>query len=296
MKEEWKRGQKSPLCLTPTTYEQMRRNCLIIQYENDKKSGEKNYRKLNEIYQKTKQRAEIEFRRRMIYYIIFRVMSIETPNKHYNNPGVSVSDIIRARHDGHAFFYLKLEEDRSTVEECIRYLQKDNIVKEIKIPSEEPRYIFIDSIWKDFVIECSKLLEHTITLRQHIIWQSIRKPTPMERLFQEVRNGKQSADAHLNRVCQILERNKKNRDKRSLEIPKHTIETLDYNILQDVRELRKKYQPLIESHAWTCKIIINTLYPEFIQREVERIEKNKKTKNEKYPKLIRTFASSVTTM
>jgi hypothetical protein len=170
-------------------------------------------------------------------------MSIETPNRHYDYPGVSITDIMRARYDGNAFYYLRLEEDRSTVEECIKNLQRENIIREIKIAviGIEPRYAFVDPMWKGFVKDCSELLDDTITLRLHIVWQTIRKPTSMERLYQEVCWGKRAANGCMNRVCMTLEENRKRIDKRRLkEQAKRLIECLDSNIVKDVRELRKK--------------------------------------------------------
>ena len=300
--KDWKRGEKLPLCLTSTTSEQMRLNSLVIQYkENNEDRHEKtlkSYRKLKGQYQQTieRQRAEIELRRRMIYYIIFRVMSIKTPNRHYKYPGVSVTDIINARYDGHAFYFLRLEEDRSTVEECIRNLQREDIVREIKIDAEqESRYTLIEPIWKGFVKDCSELLEDIIMLRLHVIWQNIRKPTPMERLYDEYCWGERTVNGRMNRVCETLEENRKNciGKKHLEEQAKQLIESLDYNIVKDVIELRKKYHDLIERYTWTCNEIIKTVYPEFIQLEVERIEKNETTKHKKYPNLLRGFTSDV---
>jgi hypothetical protein len=302
--EDWKRGQKLPLALTSTTNEQIRLKTLVIQYKEDNKEREdkklrsRSYLKLKKEYQQIESRSEIELKRRMIYYIIFRVMSIETPNRSYKHPGISVTDIMNARYDGHAFYYLRLEEDVLTVQECIRKLQDENIIREIKIDGEECRYILIEPIWKDFVKDCSMILEHDIMLRLFIVWQNIRKPTPMERLYQEYCWGKRSANGRMNRVCKALE---ENREKHNVVRPrsdikeraKQYINSLDYNIVQDVRELRKKYHSLIERHTWICNEIINTIYPEFIQEEVEKIDKNKKTRDKEYPKHQRIFSSDL---
>jgi hypothetical protein len=98
----------------------------------------------------------------------------------------------------------------------------------------------------------------------------------------------------MKRVCNTLEGNRKGIGKKCLEKKANKlIECLDSNIVKDVSGLRNKYYDLIQRHRWICNEIIKTVYPEFIQREVERIEKNKKTKNKKYPKLQRIFASDV---
>jgi hypothetical protein len=300
LKEGWKQGQKLPLVLTPITNEQIKLKTLLIEYkENSKDKENKNlrsYRKLKKKHQQIESRFAIELKRRMIYYLIFRVMSIKTPNRSYKDPGVSVTDIINARYDGHAFYYLRLEEDVSTVHECIKKLQDENIIRETKIDGEESRYILVERLWEDFVKDCSMILEHDIMLRLFIVWQNIRKPTPMERLHQEYCWGKRSADGRIKRVCKALE---ENREKRNLvrsnydikERAKHHINLLDYNLVQDVRELKKKYHSLMEKHTWICNQIINTVYPEFIREEVEKIVKNKKTRDKKFPKHQRIFSS-----
>ncbi len=298
LKEGWKRGQKSPVHLTPTIHEQIRLKALVIQYKGDNKDREdknlNSYLKLKKKHQQIQSRAEIELKHRMIYYIIFRVMSIETPNRHYKNLGVSVTDIINARYDGHAFYYLRLEKDRSAVEECIRKLEDENIVKEIKIDGEECRYILTEPIWKDFVKDCSEILEHDITLRLHLVWKNLRRPKPEERLYEENCWGQRSIDGRMEHVCSTLEKNRKLIGKRRLEEQaKQLIEPLDYNIAKDVRELRKKYHNLIERYTWTCNEIIKTVYPEFIQKEVERIGKNRKTRDKKYLKLLKIFSSDI---
>lgn len=298
LKKDWKRGEKLPLDLSSTTNDQIRLKTLVIQYKENNKDREdkylKSYLKLKKKYQEIQSRAEIELKRRMIYYIIFRVMSIETPNRHYKHTGVSITDIMNARYDGHAFYYLRLEEDRLTVEDCIRKLQDENIIREIKIDGEECRYILLEQIWKDFVKDCSQIVEHDMTLRLHIVWQNLRRPKPEERLYEEICWGQRSIDGRMERAFSTLEKNRKLMGKRQLEEQaKKLIEALDYNIVKDVRELRKKYHDLLERYTWTCNEIIKTVYPEFIQKEVERIEKNKKTRDKKYPKLQRIFSSDV---
>lgn len=298
LKEGWKRGQKSPVHLTSTTLEQIRLKTLVIHYKGyniDRENKNLNsYPKLKKKHQQIQSRADKELKRRMIYHIIFRVMSIETPNRQYKHHGVSVTDIINARYDGHAFYYLRLEEYRSAVEECIRKLEDENIVREIKIDGEERRYILVEPKWKDFVKDCSEILEHDITLRLYLVWKNLRRPKPEERLYEENCWGQRSIDGRMERVCSTLEKNRKLIGKRRLEEQaKQLIEPLDYNIVKDVRELRKKYHDLIERYTWTCNEIIRTVYPEFIQKEVERIEKNRKTRDKKYPKLLRIFSSDV---
>jgi tRNA U34 5-carboxymethylaminomethyl modifying enzyme MnmG/GidA len=160
---------------------------------------------------------------------------------------------------------------------------------------QESRYILIEPMWKDFVKDCSELLEGDIMLRLHIKWQNIENPTLVERQYYKSCWGKKHTDIHIIRVYDILKKQKKRIGKKRLEEQaKELMDRLDYNIVRDVRELRKKYHDLIQSHPWICnEMIIETVYPEFIHREVEQIEKNKKTKNKKYPKHQRVFVSEV---
>lgn len=116
-----------------------------------------------------------------------RVMAIETPNRCYKYPGVSVTDILNARYDGHAFYYLRLQDYRPLVEECITYLLKLNIIKQISVipMHEEPRYEFVETIYKEFVNDVSEQLEYDIMLRLHMVLQGLRPPTPQDRLYFE---------------------------------------------------------------------------------------------------------------
>jgi hypothetical protein len=163
--QSWKRGKKKSFFLDLSTEEQIKLNALVINYEEcDKTRQEKlqSYSKLKKRQQTVAASSQLEHRRKKIYYIIMRVMSIETPNRYYKFPGVSVTDILKARYDGHAFYYLKLEDYRPLVEECITYLLKLNIIKQISnIPiHEEPRYEFVETICKEFVNDVSERLEN----------------------------------------------------------------------------------------------------------------------------------------
>jgi hypothetical protein len=116
----------------------------------------------------------------------------------------------------------------------------------------------------------------------------------MERLFYESCWEKQSANGHLNRACKALEENKKRANWKQLrKRAEKNIESLDHNIVNEVRELHKKYHHLRESHTWIYDTLIETVYPKFIQTQVEDIEKNEKTKYNNYPRLQRVFSKDV---
>jgi hypothetical protein len=289
MKEDWRRGQKLPICLTATTLEQMRLQTLVIRYDENKDNEDKNldsYLKLKKKRQ-IQSIAEIEQKRRMIYLVIFSVLSIETPNRHYRYPGLSVKDITSAHIDGHPFHYLRLQEDRPIVEECVKKLLDEKILIKTIVDGEEPIYSLAEPIWKQFVKECTETFENVVTLRLHIIWQNIRKPASEERLYLEYIRGQRTTDLRMKKVCEILESDRKRRGKKFLKKDKtKVIESIDYNIVQLAKALRIKYRALIEQHTWICNEIISTQYPEFIQRDVEKIEKNAKTRYKKYPTLL----------
>jgi hypothetical protein len=286
-RENWRRGQRLPICLTSTTLEQIRLQTLVIRYDENKDNEDNNLDSYLKLKKHQKQSiAEIEQKRRMIYYIIFTVLSIETPNRHYGHPGLSVKDIISAHIYGHPFHYLKLEEDRSTVEECIKKLLGEKILIKTVVDGEEPRYSIAEPIWKEFVKECTKTFESVVTLRLHIIWQNIRKAKPEERLYLEYIMGQRTTDLRMKNVCTILESNRKSLGKKLLKDKTKVIESIDYNIDQLAKALRKKYHSLIEQHTWICNEIIKKQYPEFIQREVEKMRKNIKTRYKNYPKLL----------
>ena len=122
-KDEWKRGKTSPLSLTPSTREEVEFNSLVIRYPVNVQSKEKkilrSYHKLKKRELITEKHSELQLIRHRIYYIVFRVLSIKAPTRHHKYPGVSVTDIMSERKYGHAFHYLRLEDYRTLVEECV---------------------------------------------------------------------------------------------------------------------------------------------------------------------------------
>ena len=132
-------GKKLPLSLSNRTRQQLRLGNLNIDFNEEYFSLLNSYKKLKKYHKSIEDRSKSELKRDKIYYTILRVLSIETPNRNYRYPGLSIADIINARYDGHAFYYLRLEDDKEMVQECISNLIKENIVSEVKIPvSGEP--------------------------------------------------------------------------------------------------------------------------------------------------------------
>ncbi|HZI69785.1 MAG TPA: hypothetical protein VFD60_01355, partial [Nitrososphaeraceae archaeon] len=134
--EPWKLGKKKFFHLSSSTKEQIELNALIIRYnEVNNKREEKilqSHHKLKKRDQIVERHSQLELTRKRIYYIIFRVLSIETPNRRYKYPGTSVTNIMNGRYDGHAFYYLRLEECRSLVEDCVQNLLKLNVIREVR--------------------------------------------------------------------------------------------------------------------------------------------------------------------
>ncbi|MGH9976262.1 MAG: hypothetical protein ACRD8Z_10570, partial [Nitrososphaeraceae archaeon] len=173
-KDKWVRGKKLPLFLANKTREQLRLDNLNIEFQEEEHSNLLNsYKKLKKRNESIEDRSKSELKRNRIYYIIMRALSIETPNKHYSYLGLSITDIINARYDGHAFYFLRLEDEKHLVEECISNLKEERIVKETTLPSQdESRYELIDPRWKSFVTECAQLLEDSLLMHLHLKWKN----------------------------------------------------------------------------------------------------------------------------
>jgi hypothetical protein len=193
----WKRAKKLPLRLSSEVLDQIKLGNLVLQY--DARLNSSSYSKYKRQRKREDERLKAQLMRNAIYYIIMRVMSIETPYKYSKPPGFSVSDIIKGRLDGHAFYYLDLNKDRRLVKECIKKLQEENIIKGSEpITEGGTRYELADYMWKDFVIDCEELLENTIMNRLHLVWYNIRRPSPEERIFYELCWGEKHTDVHMN--------------------------------------------------------------------------------------------------
>lgn len=78
-KEEWKRGKKLPLFLSNKTHEQLRLGNLTIEFKEKYSNLLNSYKKLKKRDKLIEDRFKSETKRNRIYYIIMRVLSIETP-------------------------------------------------------------------------------------------------------------------------------------------------------------------------------------------------------------------------
>lgn len=285
-KDEWKRGKKSPLLLTNKTREQLRLSNLSIEFKQREHPQLNSYTKLKRFHNTKEDRFKSELKRNRIYYIIMRVLSIETPNKHYRYSGLSITDITNARYDGHAFYSLRLEYDREMIQECLNNLKREIIVSEIKIPVDgESRYKLVDLRWKSFVTECAQLLEDSVLMRLHIKWKNLRPCSSQERIWYESCWGDRDVNGHL---ISVYKHYKENQEKSNEQYKEQILDLtmhLDYNINQSHKKLESKYSDLARRCSSVYNMIIETIYPEFLRLEIEKTLNNRKNKDMKYLKL-----------
>lgn len=282
-KEERKQGTKFPLFLTRETHEQLRLDNLIIEFNEEYSSLLNSYKKLKKHNKSNEDRFISELKRNRIYYIIMRVLSIETPNKNYRYPGLSIADIINARYDGHAFYFLRLEDNKEMIQVCLNNLIKENIVSEVKIPvSGEPRYELIDLRWKSFVTDCSQLLEDTVMMELHLKWQNLKRPRPLERIYYESCWGDINANGHLIRIYQNFEGNEKKSSVEYRQEIEDLLYSIDCNLQQKFISLESKYRDLAKECSSIYDMIVETIYPKFLRLEIERKVNNPKNMGRKY--------------
>jgi len=282
-KAEWMRGMKSPLFLSNRTRQQMRLDNLNIEFKGDHPDLLNSYKKLKKHRISKEERFKSELKHNRIYFIIMRVLSIETPNRFYKCPGLSISDIINSRYDGHAFYFLRLEDDKELVQECLNSLNREKIVSKIKIPSEDDtRYKLIDPRWKSFVIEGSHLLEDTITMELHLKWQNLKRPRPLERIYYESCWGDRSANGHLIRVYQNYQGNEEKSNSKYRKEIEDLLYDIDCNLHQEFKYLESKYRDLDNKCSSVYNMLVETIYPKFLRLEIERIVNNPKNKGRKY--------------
>lgn len=303
-KEQWKRGNKLPLFLSDKAREQLRLDDLIIEPKEEHSNLLNSYKKLKKCRKSIEDRFKSELRRKRIYYIIMRVLSIETPKKNYRYPSLSIADIINARYDGHAFYYLRLEDDKEMVQECLNNLKGEKIVSEIRIPSRvEPCYKLADLRWKSFVTDCSQLLEDIVMMELHLKWQNLRRPRPLERIYYESCWGDRNANGHLIRVYQNFEGNEKKSNARYRQEIKDLLYSIDCNLYQKFINLESKYRDLADECSSIYGMIVETIYPKFLREEIERIVNDPQNGGRKYHRLQSSqfndslsFSDSVQTM
>ena len=292
--DEWKRGKTLPLSLTPTTSEEVDFNSLVIRYPVNVQSKEKkilqSYHKLMKKGLMTEKHFKSQLMRSKIYYLVFCVLSIKAPTRHLTYPGVSVTDIISERKYGHAFHYLRLEDYRTLVEECVKNLLKLNIIKKVNYLSEqeETRFEFVETLWKDFIKDISNLLDGDIRIRLILVWKHLRRPTAQDRLHFEWCWG-QNANGKLIDVCDIFRVNMKKKLDHNKKYWKNLIGDFDCNIVDTIKEISKKYEILFNKHPLVWKTIIETVYPKYLQKKIKNIEKTSKYKHSKYSKLKRAI-------
>ena len=282
-KEEWKRGKKLPLFLSNRTRQQLRLGNLKIEFKEEQSNLLNSYKKLKKRHRSNENRFKNQQKRDRIYYIILRVLSIETPNRHYKSPGLSIGDIINARYDGHAFYYLRFEDDQEIIQECLNNLIREKIVSEIKTPSmDKPRYKLVDLRWKSFVTDCSQLLEDTVMMELHLRWQNLRRPRPLERIYYESCWGDRNANGHLIRVYQNFEGNEKKSSARYRQEIEDLLYSIDCDLQQKFISLESKYRDLAKECSSIYDMIVETIYPKFLRLEIERKVNNPKNMGRKY--------------
>ena len=215
-----------------------------------------------------------------------RILSIETPNKNYRYPSLSITDIINARYDGHAFYYLRLEDDKEMVRECLNNLKREKIVSEIRIPlGIEPCYKLADLRWKSLVTDCFQLLEDTVMMELHLKWQNLRRPRPVERIYYESCWGDRNANGHLIRVVQNFEGNEKKSSAHYRQEIEDLLYSIDCNLYQRFINLESKYGDLADECSSIYSMIVETVYPKFLREEIERIVNNPRNRGRKYYRL-----------
>lgn len=173
------------------------------------------------------------------------------------------------------------------IQECLSNLIKENIVNKFKIPiSGEPCYALIDLRWKSFVTDCSQLLEDTVMMYLHLKWQNLRRPRPQERIYYESCWGDRNANGHLIRVNQNFEGNEKKSSTKYRQEIEDYLYSIDYNLHQEFINLESEYRDLADECSSIYCMIVETIYPEFLRAEIERIVNNPKNRGRKYYRLL----------
>ncbi len=283
---KWKRGKKLPLFLSNKTHEQLRLGNLNIEFNEECSSLQNSYKKLKKRAKSSEERFKTELKRNRIYYTIMRVLSIETPNKNYRYPGLSIADITNARYDGHAFYYLRLEDDKEMIQECLNNLIREKIVSKIRELSRNgPRYKLVDLRWKSFVTDCSQLLENTVMMELHLKWQNLKRPRPLERIYYESGWGDINANRHLIRIYQNFEENEKKSSAEYRQEIEDLLYSIDRNLQQKFINLESEYRDLAKECSSIYDMIVETIYPKFLRLEIERKVNNPKNMGRKYYRL-----------
>ena len=187
------------------------------------------------------------------------------------------------------FWYLSFKLPKVEVENSIRLLEKENIIKNIIIPNNEPRFIISDSLFQEFISECLTLRYGLITLRFNLIWNNLRHPSPLEREYHEFYIGKRRTDGVFNKVTKYLfdkdRKNKNNPDyRKNKKEKKERIESIDYNIYKYVSHIKTKYRTLFKKYSPIVQLYFDIVYPLFLKREIKKTMKKQKKMDGKWIK------------
>jgi len=297
---QWVPGKSLPICLSSEILDQIKLGNLVIQYNENDRLHTLSYPKFKRHINQEEKRLNKELKISAIYYVIMRVISIETPYSHLRPNDFSISDIIKRRLEGHAFWYRDLDKYRALVDDCIKRLQEENILKCTKFSTgEEPRYELVDPSWKDFVIDCEELLENTTMHRLHLIWYNFHRPYPEERTYYESCWGEKGIDLHMDRIYtnnnresskrrhksamrKFRSKRKHSYDKDKEDETDRLLRLLDNVIVKNVEGFKQKYYNLFKLHPYLYNLIIKMVCPAFIQKAAKRTISNPKNKNKKY--------------
>lgn len=285
------RGKKTPYSLTRITKKEIELGIFQITYRDTISQEMLSYPRLvkqEEQISRNYQDNIIETRKK-IFHIIVNLSStkvgptyIDEENELY--PGtISVDDIMRGIPGSSPFWHLNFKLNKEELEDAFHLLEKEKIISEIKIPSKEPRYIITNPILAQFVIECLRIKDGFMILRFYLIWKNLRNPSPLERRYHEFHDGKKHTDSIFNDVTKILYENKQepNYNNRKKEVNEQ-IEDFDYHIDKYAKEIKKKYKRIFKKYPVIAKFIFESVYPPFVQKEVDETVKKKIKVNGKW--------------
>lgn len=293
---KWIRGKKTPYSLTRITKKEMELGIFQITYKDTISQDTLSYPRLvkqEEQAQRNDQDVIIGSRKK-IFHIIVNLSStqigptyIDEENVLY--PGtISVDDIMRGIPGSAPFWHLNFKFSKEELEDAFHLLEKEKIISKINIPSKEPRYIITNPILAQFVIECLRLKDGFMILRFYLIWKNLRNPSPLERLYHEFHDGKEHTNSVFNDVIKILQENKikneldPNHWKRRRKEVIEQLEDFDYNIDKYAKEIKKKCKRIFKKYPVIAKFIFESVYPPFVQKEVEKTTKKKIKVNGKW--------------
>ena len=119
----------------------------------------------------------------------------------------------------------------------------------------------------------------------HLKWQNLRRPMPRERIYYESCWSDRNANRHLISVVQNFELNQKKSSNRYRQEIEELLYDIDCNLHQKFANLESKYRDLADGCPSVYRMIIDTIYPKFLRKEIERIVNNPKNRGRKYHRL-----------